>query len=731
MKKTIPNNSGDNLQKKIKSYSALAGAFVALTPVAHAGVVYTEIDPDTTLFSGEVLQIDMDGDQIVDFSLAPTIITYAYGTGSVVFNINYALAFVRPGNAIAGSTSTFTTSGGSTLTFQIPYALNPGISVGSSMSFNSNTEPHTLGAFISGYYTLVGNFNNVTDKFLGVRFLINGNTHYGWIRLDVQMSGAGAPNISVKGYAYEDVPNTPIATSLAVTLPSEPVSNIQVADVADNGNGQDLQVSFNKAVNESKVGEYRIIAVKSTGAAGFDLTAANSVTAGNYTSVTPNGNNISQVLSAGAKDKDGDLIANQVAYKVFVLSVADGINATINALSSASAEITLTALSCQEHNITINAGWNMISTYINPDSADMLAVLNAIASDILLAKNGQGQAVIPSLGINAIGNWNVLEGYKIKTSNATTLVIGCQQVNPLTTPIALSPGWSIIAYLRTTPMDIVATLSNIDSNILLVKDNGGNTYLPSFGINTIGDMIPGQGYKIKMSASDILTYPANDTTAKTFLSGNYLHPVAPSFFSNYNRNTGHNGTIVIPEGSLEGLYINDEIGIFNRENMLAGSGVYNGRNLAITIWGDDPTTPDIEGFNTGDKLVYKIWQAGSNEVILAQVDYASGNNFYETDGISILKKLEVKAEKLGNAANVTVYPNPFKDEVSLKFSGLQEADIEIDILDIYGKKVKETRVRINEGMNTIGLNMTELIPGVYFMVFQSNNYLHTIKVEKY
>ena len=42
-----------------------------------------------------------------------------------------------------------------------------------------------------------------------------------------------------------------------------------------------------------------------------------------------------------------------------------------------------------------------------------------------------------------------------------------------------------------------------------IKSGSGGTFIPAFGINTIGDILPGQGYKVKMSASDVLYYPGN------------------------------------------------------------------------------------------------------------------------------------------------------------------------------------------------------------------------------
>ncbi len=127
------------------------------------------------------------------------------------------------------------------------------------------------------------------------------------------------------------------------TTAASAVTNLTVDDVDDNGDGRDLEVSFTKADGETQqVGSYRILVVKSSDATGFDLAAAEAVAAANYTEVAKSGSDTVTTLSSSAKDTDGDQIDNDIYYKVFVLTVADGTNATVNALSAASTSIRLT-----------------------------------------------------------------------------------------------------------------------------------------------------------------------------------------------------------------------------------------------------------------------------------------------------------------------------------------------------------------------------------------------------
>jgi hypothetical protein len=74
--------------------------------------------------------------------------------------------------------------------------------------------------------------------------------------------------------------------------------------------------------------------------------------------------------------------------------------------------------------------------------------------------------------------------------------------------IDLILGWNIIGYTPKEPQDIVATLQEIDDIILIVKNNAADVYWPEFGFNGIGNLIPGQGYQIKVSEGyNGFTYP--------------------------------------------------------------------------------------------------------------------------------------------------------------------------------------------------------------------------------
>ena len=76
--------------------------------------------------------------------------------------------------------------------------------------------------------------------------------------------------------------------------------------------------------------------------------------------------------------------------------------------------------------------------------------------------------------------------------------------------IALRPGLNMISYLRNSELDCVTAFAGLaEGNLIIVKDNFGNIYIPEYGINTISNLVPGQGYQIYVLNACMLTYPGN------------------------------------------------------------------------------------------------------------------------------------------------------------------------------------------------------------------------------
>ena len=84
-------------------------------------------------------------------------------------------------------------------------AMKRGMRIGPGDPFKGGSE-----RMVKANGLVSGSWINVNDRYLGVKFKIDGKTHYGWARLNVQIQLPYTVNTTLTGYAYETVPNKSI-----------------------------------------------------------------------------------------------------------------------------------------------------------------------------------------------------------------------------------------------------------------------------------------------------------------------------------------------------------------------------------------------------------------------------------------------------------------------------------------------------------------------------------------
>lgn len=307
MKKNTEKLSG--LAAKLSAYSTVAAGAVAMANPANAGVIYNDYAPDTVITPASgFVTVDVNQDGIEDFAFAIYTGTYA----GQAYAAAYAVSGSYGGyNGIVGNITAV-----GPYNFVTPSPLVSGSTVNSGSAFNDSST-HVLG-FVIGTQNLAGNFASQSCRYLGVHFTAADGEHYGWILLDSDLNPAN-PSITIKGMAYDDTP----ATGLTIVAPVTPVTNLAANITGTAGNGSDVSYSFDAGCSDAAATEHRVIVVKASAAASFDLTAAGTVTSGNYLSITPNGGPYSGSFTSGTTDSDGDVLAQGTPYDLFVYSTGN------------------------------------------------------------------------------------------------------------------------------------------------------------------------------------------------------------------------------------------------------------------------------------------------------------------------------------------------------------------------------------------------------------------------
>jgi len=195
-----PRQLSKSLLHQLNSYALAATAAgvtsLALVQPAEARIVYTpahvKILPPQR-FDSTIVLIDLNHDGIDDFFLSNFF-------GGSAPN-SYAFLNARPekvGNRVLEKKGAAS-------------ALPAGVRV----QFHNSSSNGFMAGYRIGGSEFTGQWANggkgVKDRYLGLRFIVKGQIHFGWVRLNVTFKNGEFSGL-LTGYAYETIPNKPIIT---------------------------------------------------------------------------------------------------------------------------------------------------------------------------------------------------------------------------------------------------------------------------------------------------------------------------------------------------------------------------------------------------------------------------------------------------------------------------------------------------------------------------------------
>ncbi len=159
-----------------------------------------------------------------------------------------------------------------------------------------------------------------------------------------------------------------------------------------------------------------------------------------------------------------------------------------------------------EQDVSLRKGSNLISAALAPEHAHMDSVFAGVAADVVEVKNEAGERYRPADGVNEIGHWDRDEAYVVYAESGGTLSLQGTPVD--TSSIALDEGWNWVPYSRPSALAVEEALTSIQDVLVMVKDETGRAYVPGEGIEELSTLTPGEGYRVYVSSSTTLTYPA-------------------------------------------------------------------------------------------------------------------------------------------------------------------------------------------------------------------------------
>ena len=640
-----------NLLKKLGKYTATTGAALAAS-VANADIIYTPVDADTSLLIGlgGSFTINMDGVGVDEFDLS----------------IQAANSWARIRNNTASSFAVIAGNYNTSNTYYKAYNLPSNATVGAS-GYNFLTFNAFATLAYKNFYSY-GDFHGVNDGFIGVRFAgPDGFANYGWIRVDVATDGT---SITLKDWAWNDLAGDSILTGQMPTY-ADTATNVVMSDISDNLDASDLQITFDKANDETNIEEYRVFVVDSANANGYTLADARAVISANrYKVITPNGSNQTVNFVAGDNDVDGFDIETNKKYAAFVVSVPKGA-ASNHVISGMSNIIEFTA------------------TAVPADTA-----MNLVASDVNDNFNGSDLEI----SFDKIADESSISEYNafiVKTVNASMFNLDSAQANA-------------------NGVTIAKTGANLTYNFnATAKDTDGDSILPGTSYNvfimTVGTSI----FTNSLSAS------SNDITLSLPVAGAVSGLNASDATNNYDASDFR---VIFDPAANEAEYV-EEYEVFV---IKAVSGTFlsqadaeaNSNGVTIATTGNKiiqtlpASTKDTDGDAIAMGVAYKFY-------VLSKGKNGAGNSFAGASNEVTLSTAPSSINK-SLSQNINLFVNSNNLEVNSNLSVN-----EMDILSIDGKNI----ISISEN-NISNVDISSLDNGVYIAILSTDEGTTTKKFVK-
>jgi hypothetical protein len=203
-----PMRLPEGVESRLSAYATAATAagisLLASTLPANAKIIYTPTMTPIPAGGARVL-LDLNHDGIPDFSFLNLVRNYTHA-----FDWSFVLYPANQSNEIRGL-------GRSGYSRVFASALRKGFAVGPNKRRFTKNPAGLMGAIGGTLYgtSSVGQWLYTQRRYLGLKFLIAGQVHYGWARLNVTVPALGQGvgiQATLTGYAYETIPNTPIIT---------------------------------------------------------------------------------------------------------------------------------------------------------------------------------------------------------------------------------------------------------------------------------------------------------------------------------------------------------------------------------------------------------------------------------------------------------------------------------------------------------------------------------------
>jgi len=366
----------------------------------------------------------------------------------------------------------------------------------------------------------------------------------------------------------------------------------------------------------------------------------------------------------------------------------------------------------QIQNLSIPNGWSGISTYIEPVDTDIEVVFNPIMDNLVILKN-MTDIYWPVEEVFTLTTWDAHSGYIIKVNDNVALPVNGHEV--MDKIVNLNQGWSLIPVLSSTAYNIESLFSGVEGFVIAKDVAGTGVYWKQYGINTIGEVLPGKAYYVLMNAHGSIDYatPVNNSSLG---KPSNIPPLSSPWNNVISTPVSH----LIAFNVFNQFRSGDIIGGFTKEGLCEGIVEITDQSIpfALNLNGDDLYSSEKDGFEAGESINYKFYRPSTGETFDLAVIYdqqLDHSGLFATNGLSAVIDVKFGATNINNMSphNLKIYPNP--SDGTFTIEGVQDR-VTVRIINLLGDQVYFGELELPSK-----LDLSTRPKGVYFISIETDN----------
>jgi hypothetical protein len=364
--------------------------------------------------------------------------------------------------------------------------------------------------------------------------------------------------------------------------------------------------------------------------------------------------------------------------------------------------------------IELHNGWNMFSLNVHPQDQFIISIFDDDYASVSAVKS-LGGVHLPA---NPFSTLHVLEdgeGYLVNMTAPAILEVRGYPIPP-ETPIALVPGWNLVAFYSQTELPAYQAVLSIAPQLIQLKGEEG-IFEPANPFSTLNTLRPGESYWLNMSSHADLIYPnggrATETVRKATDSQIVYKANSQSVLLGFG-DYAHAGDIV---KAFAGKELRGSTQVKEVDGNLAA---------LLQIFTDE----------AGEELTFVLQSDAGSIALEPSLTSAPGSitGSYQESVYFMLTEGTQQIPELVTGLN-KAYPNPFATVTNISLDLAKDVEqLKVTIYNLRGQKVR-TLLNGKQAKGTIDLewdgmdaNGRRMPAGVYFCRLESAERRQSIKL---